>query len=561
MSCVLVTIFTLIACADPANVEDAPVDAGRDASVAGDAGGAVSPDAGGDGRDAGTVSCAPNGRRHFMLGSAQNPQTVLFGEGLAHERRLEIDGAYLAAFDSGGCFEWLALMPAQQGSFGGTNMIVDEAGNIYFSIALNGEIEFRNADDSVALTITATGSTARETFRRGIAVVSYDREGRLRWVRRMGNALEEPADKGYTAASLQLSGRRLRVTGTANGSTRGPADDYEMAFGLGESNETRVTIGQRFQFGYVAVVSPDTGDLVADSVRITAPLVGATNFAARHNGRGAGREAEDGSYVLGQLYVGNAGDYVLNRGRVDEFLISVSSNFVASFAQYDGTGALAWHRFAGAASGGMSVFSSETLADGSVLFSGGAADRADFAQSAGSVLLAAGSTAYLVRYGASGDVTWLRGIGGRGLSRMLVDETRGAIFALGDGEGEVVFGVSDPDSVTETIMGPYLARFELSTGALVWVSKVDAETGSFRDMDLIDDVLVVSTRFDNEATFAPGTTAEETVRITPQIWSGNASYAADDGAFRGLIEYVRHRGTPRNDGLNVGGVYRPNDGD
>lgn len=569
----LLPLLALVACADPVDINDAgPKDAGLDASIVRDAG--LEEDTGvlgdtgtvedastiedtGVEPDAGVVLCDPTGRQYFMLGSAQNPQTVTFGAGLPSERTVQIDGSYLASFDSGGCFEWVALMPSQQSSFGGTNMIVDAAGNIYFALALNGNIEFRNADNTIALTVSSTAGPPAQALRRGAAVVSYDKQGRLRWFKRFGNAMTEPAAKGYSVTSLELTNGHLRVAGSVNGATRDIQEDYEMVFGLGETEETRVVIGKRYQFGYVAALALDTGELIADSVGISAPQIGATNHAIRHNGRGTATEASDGSFGLGMLIVGAAGNYLLNWGEPSETNVSVSNNFIALFSKYDASGSLSWYQFGGFASGGMSIFSSGMMADGAQLFSGGAADGADFGDGKAVRTMAAGATGYLLRYDALGNLAWLRGISGRGLSKILVDETRGALFVLGAGDGDVTFGVGDADAVTESLAGPFVARFDLTDGALVWLAPVDADSAAFTDLDLVGDELLLSTRFDNRATFAAGTADEVTAGQTLQIWSGHARYGADDGGFHGLLEYVSHRGTQLNDGLNVGSVFEP----
>ncbi|MCB9649224.1 MAG: hypothetical protein H6730_21850 [Deltaproteobacteria bacterium] len=585
------TLLAFTACADPVDPVDASVDGGvetdtgifpdtgprdtgvepdtgveDDSGVADDAG---DPDAGfpDSGADAGSVDagdggvgpCNPNptGREYISFGTAQNPQTVTFGAGYANSRTVDLDGAYLAAFDELGCFLWLANMPASQPSFGGANLTVTPQGDIYFPIVLNGEISFYDASDALRHQIVLNPQPPAEPFTRGAAIVSYDRLGNFRWVKRIGNAATEPAAKGYSVASLELTGGLIRMAGSVNGATNGPTDDYEVVFGAGEANETRVTIGMRYQFAYVAAFDPATGALAQDSVRIDAPVVGATNYQLRHNGRGAGQSATDGSYALGQLMVGAAGSYLLNRGQADELGFAVTSNFVASFAKRDATGALAWHRLAGATAGSMSVFSSAALADGAVLFSGNGPEQADFQSAAGVVNLATGANGYLVRYDALGSIAWLRSISSRGFSNLFVDEARGALFAFGSDTGDITFGLGDADAYTATVGGAYLARLDLATGAVLWVTSVDSSTASFRDLDILGNELVASVRFDNSATFSPGTPQETAISANFNTWSGMARYDAETGQLLGVVELIRHPGTQLNDGLNMGGVYEP----
>jgi hypothetical protein len=577
------------ACADPVEAPDAAVDAavdggvGADATVREDAGEADAGsqdaevrDAGGldaeprDGgeddagqvddagvEDGGVDPCTPTGRQYIMFGSAQNPQSITFGRGLANERTITLDGAYLASFDSSGCFEWLARIPATQPSFGAGNLTVDGQGRVFFPLALGGDYQFYDAADVLAHEISATAPPPAEPFTRGAAIASYDRQGNFRWVKRLGNAAAEPTGKGYSVSSLELTRGVLRVSGSVNGATNGPTADYEVVFGAGEANETRVTIGMRYQFGYIAAYDPDTGALLTDSVRIDAPVVGATNYAFRHNGRGSGQSAADGSYVQGELMVGAAGNYLLNRGQPDQSTLSVSNNFVAGFAKRDAAGAIAWHRFGGATTGGMSVFSAATLSDGSALFSGNAAEQADFQSSAGGVNLVAGAAGYLVRYDAAGAVAWLRGISGRGFGDLFVDEARNALFVFGSDTGDVTFGVGEADAVTAPLDGAYIARLDLDTGRVRWVSAVSSSTASFRDLDILGPELVASLRFDGTATFSPGAPEETAVNVGSDIWSGVARYDADTGQLLGVVELLLHRGTRLNDGLNMGGVYQP----
>lgn len=563
-----------IACADPIDAVDAgpdagPIDAAVDAEVGSDASAPVDagpvPDGGveadaGPAPDAGPA-CNPTGRRHFMLGSAQNPQTITFGEGLPTERTIEdFDGAYLAAFDSGGCFEWLARMPAVQSSFGGPNLVVDEVGNLYFALSLSADLELRDALDEVVYSFSSTTAAGpTEPYRRGVVVISYDEAGRFRWAKHLGNAVEAPAIKGYSPATLELVEETLHVAGSVNG-TRGANDDYEVVFGAREPNETRVTMPGPSQFGFMAALDRTSGELVANSVRINAPQTAANFYAIRHNGRGIAAPAADGAFGIGFLHVGRTpGTYVLNRGASDERTVTVTSNFVAAFAKYGADRSIQWHRFAGAQSGSMSVFSSATLAGGALLFSGGAAEGADFEDVKGTLTLPVGAASYLVRYSASGGIDWLRGLSGRGLSRLIVNEDRGAIFGLGTGTEATTFGVGDRDAVTETLDGPFVARFDLDTGALRWISKLDASSAAFRDYDIIRDEIVVSVRMDGSGTFAPGKPEAQAISAGADIWSGSARYAIDDGTLRGVVEYVRHRGTRLNDGLNLGAAYEPSE--
>jgi len=540
---------------DSGDARDVGIDAGDEADSGTETDAGVHPDA--EIPDSGGITCTPNGRQHYMLGSAQNPQTVTFGAGLATERTVDLDGAYLASFDSGGCFEWLARIPSDQTSFGGVKLITDAAGNIYIPVDLLAMTTFHNADDSVAWSVTSTSAGGNaETYTRGVAVVSYDKDGQFRWGKRIGNAAVQPEAKGYAVESIELVNGTLRIAVSVNGSTRGSAENYEIIAGRGEPNETRISIGRRYQFGFTAALSADTGALVADSLRINRPQLDGTAYSLRHNGRGAMQPAQDGSTALGLLYVGNPASYDLNWGRMDQTTVQVSQRFVAGFLRYTSAGDVAWHRFAGATTGGMSLFASAMLADGSTLFTGSSSANADFEGSAGVSNLPKGATGYLVRYTASGDIAWLRGIAGRGLSALHVDESRQALFAHGIGSDSLTFGVGDSDAVTEMVDGMFIARFNLQTGALEWISKVDTATGSFRGITIIGDELIVSTRFDNLATFEPGDPNEAVIRAST-IWSGHAVYDVNDGAFGGVLPYIEHRGTPRNDGLNIGAVYQP----
>jgi len=405
----------------------------------------------------------------------------------------------------------------------------------------------------VTYTGTATGSATTRPAFRGVVIASYDRTGHLRWVTRMGNAAQDPRTKEYQVASVQLADGVLRVSGTSFAGMRNSLTPFELVFGEGEPAETRVALNECHQFGFIAELDPATGQLIAGSVRINASERAVTSLQLRHNGNDMGQAATDGVFMAGILMFGPPNTYLFNRGRTDELSVTTSTAIVAAFTRYTRQGALSWTRLAGNTTADMTLFSTGISSDDASVFSGNAGERADFEDGTGVTNLAAGATAYLVRYDATGALLWLRGISGRGMFRLLIDDARQAIYALGDGTTDTVFGVGDADRVTFQAPGPFVARFSLATGALTWLRRVDAPSGGFASLALMDDELLASAQFGGPATFQPE--QPEAVRVgSGGTWSGNARYNADDGTFLGVTTYVVHTGVRTNDGLAQGVV-------
>lgn len=495
--------------------------------------------------DAGSGPGCPAGPQHLMAGTVQNPQTVTFGAGLPTERTADLHGVYLASFGPTGCFEWLARLSST--FLLGSHLTHDAQGNVYFGVTAPLSVAFYDADDRLVLTYTGTvaTSTSVRPVTRGVLIGSYDRTGHLRWVEHIGNAAIAPNDKGYDVESLQITDGVLRVIGTVNGGTRGNTTPYEMVFGRGQPGETRVQLANAHQAGYIADYAPATGTLAAGSVRIDATRLGATNQQLRHDGDSAGIAAADGDFATSVIMLG-AGQYWLNRGQRDERAIDVTGpSLVAAFTHRTRAGGLAWHRTAGANTGQMALFSTAIVPDGSTFFSGNSEEGSEFETGAGVVATRPGTRGYLVRYDDAGNLVWLRGIAGRGLGQMLTDAPNNALYAIGQDSTDVTFGVGDADAVTRLVTGPYVARFALDTGALVWLRSIES-SGGFINLVLRGDELVLGTTFQGNTTFDGDTAMPVTVSAGASFWSGHARYATADGAFRGAVHYVSHPGLGRN---------------
>ncbi|MCB9654308.1 MAG: hypothetical protein H6729_09300 [Deltaproteobacteria bacterium] len=562
---------SLLACADPvSDARDAgdtgdAGDAGHvgalgDADTLRDATGSAEADASVGGRDAAVPTdggalkpCPPSDQQYVMLGSAQNPQTVTFGAGYTTERTVDLDGAYIASFGPDGCFQWLARIDADQPSFGRTDLVIDDDdGSITFGLAVNGGFTFHNADDDAeALSVTSSTVSASDiALKRGILLVQYDRDGTFRWAKRLGNAALEPNAKTYSVSGLHRVGDRLRLLGTAVGSTRDEDVEDDLVFGEGESGEQRLPVRRRAQFGFIASFDAHTGDFVPDSVILNVPSQPATQYGLRHNGTGIGTPADDGSFVVGMLFVGAAGDYMLGVNTADPLTVSVSQQFVGAFVRYTGASRRAWVRFVGAETSGVSIFASAILRDGTALFSGNAGDEADVDDGQGGTHLPVGANGFLVRYDVNGTLVWMRGLTRAFSSLVVGDENDDALFALGSGDGQLVFGVGDDDAETREIQGPYVARLRLSDGRLVWVRSLASTTATFRGLDFLDGALVLSARADGSFTIQPGEADEETI-TNASIWSGSLRFDRD-GNYLGATPYIVHPGTRLNDGLNAG---------
>ena len=536
-----------------------PVDAADDAGTADDAATADATADDATAADAGEgPRCAPPGRQYVMAATAQNAQTVTFGAGLPTERTVELLGGYVASFGPSGCFEWLARFSIPAGFIGGARLAGDADGNTYFALAMGAlDLSIYDADDRLGarfVATTTTSTTVRPGYR-GLIIGSYDRRGQLRWVERMGNAASAPANNGFTLAAFEFSGGALRISGNSNGGRRSATDTYEVVFGEGQPTETRVRLIEAQQFGFLISLDPRTGAPVPGSLRINGSRVAATNTQLRHEGEGAGRTAADGSFAVGMLMVAPS-TYQLNRGQPDQTTFATTGSFVAAFTRYTRTGTLAWYRLAGNVVGGMALFSTTMLADGSSLFSGNADEAADFDDGAGGTNLVSGATGYMARYDRAGRLVWLRGIQGRGLTRMLVDEARGALYATSEGTADITFGVGTPDAVTHPLAGAFVARFDLATGALVWIRTIEGSNVRFTSLAVVGDELIASTRVAGRGTFNLGA-PDELVLNEPFVWSGNARYDVDDGAFRGVIEYMQQGPVRSVDGLTDGLVIEP----
>ncbi|MBK8013054.1 MAG: hypothetical protein IPK13_17075 [Deltaproteobacteria bacterium] len=431
--------------------------------------------------------------------------------------------------------------------------MVDDDGTISFALSINGEFTFHNADDTKALSVTSSTTSANDiAFRRGVLLVQYDRDGVLRWAKRLGNAELEPTGKTYSVSGLHRVGDRLRLVGTAVGSTRDQDVTDELIFGEGEASEERVPVRRRAQFGFVASFDAETGDFVPDSVILNVPSQPATQYGLRHNGTGIGSPSDDSSFVLGMLFVGAAGEYILGANTSDPLQISVSQQFVGAFVRYTGASRRAWMRFVGAETSGASIHSSAMLLNGASLFSGAAGDEADVDDGLQGTHLPVGAGAFLVRYDSNGSLEWMRGLT-RPFSALVVDdEDDDAVFALGTGDGTLVFGVGDEDAETREIQGPFGSRLSLTDGTLVWARSLSSSTATFRGLNFLDGALVLSARADGSFVVQPGEADEDTITSTA-IWSGSIRFDRD-GKYLGTTPYVIHPGTRLNDGLNVGAV-------
>ena len=384
--------------------------------------------------------------------------------------------------------------------------------------------------------------------------MSYAVDGTFRYLSRVGNALEFPETMSYSLQSFQRSGDRLEVVASALG-TGSAVDTFEVVGGYGQATADRRSLSVVSRFSMAATFDFDTGTYASDSLRVGAPRTPDRRFELRHTGRGTGQRATDGSTHLATTFV-NSGVYRLHQGEPDEREFTTTQRFVVALQKLAPDRTIEWVRIVGANTGGMSLFSAATLADGSALFSGNGTSGAELEGGSAPAVLPEGAGAFLARYTPSGNLAWVRALTGPAFGRMYVDEARGALFVLGTGTGSATFGIGDDDVQTYELSGPYLARLSLQTGAVEWLRRVDAEFARFQNLDVIGDELVVSLRFDDAATFQPGEPDELRVAVTLAIWSGNARYDVN-GTFLGLTEYVVHRGTRLNDGLNMGGVYQP----
>jgi hypothetical protein len=523
----------------------------------GSAGQSAAAGAGGD--DAGGLLCplVDETRIHYLLGRVQNSQSITFGPGEVRERTLTLGNAgYLAAFDRNGCFLRVSLLRSESIVLGMGTLQADSAGNLYTLLDLDAGLTLENSDGTSAVSFTAAG-TGASLYRRGAVIIKYSPGGAVLYAKRFGNAAVQPDSRTYNASSLTMRGTTLRASGfTLVGSQ--PAATQDIIFGEGEAGETLRTLDQRSDFAFTASFDSATGNMQPGSLRLATPNATTGANEIRHSAVGSGGMATDGRYVQVVL-VDDGATYLLNTGETDQTSFVAPAVFSGRIVGYTAAGAIAWQRRVADPAGGVGFGVMSVAADGSSITSGSGPDAGvTFDDGSGGTTTVPGPY-FWVRYDGSGNLLWARG-NSVGSGTFYLDEAQGDLYVLGAGAGAVSFGLSEPDqyNVDLGVRSGYLAKVDAATGAIDWLVRVEASGSQspFKSVQRIGNELVVSTRFDNIGTLAPGSANPIMVGTVLRIWSGSVRYDTS-GVFLGYTPYVTHGGTALNDGLNTGFVTEP----
>jgi hypothetical protein len=538
--------------------------AGQGGSTAAGSAGESAAGAGGEGPLPLACPVLDPSRVHYMTGRVQNSRPITFGAGEYAERTITFDGAYFAAFDRVGCFMWVSLIDA---GFIVTPawLEIDAAGGVYMLLRMDGELVLQNPDGTTGASFTMAG-TGIEQYKRGVVLAKYDPGGNVLYAKRFGDT--DPAETQphtYNAVGQSLRGNTLRISGFMNASG-GPDESFDFVVGEGETNQEIVTLDKRYRFGFTMAFDPATGDYLADTLRLGVGTPANSQDEFRYSARGTGSLAADGSFVQATLFA-DPGTFLINFDEPDELSETRVPSFSGSVIGFTPAGAIAWQRAVSEVAGGMGFHSMAVASDGTSFVAGSGPDNMIVeADSQGTTVTVTGRGFWL-NYDASGDLIWTRS-NTVGASHLFLDEDRGKLLALGNGVGAQTFGVGETDQL-DVDFGPrsaYLAQVDPATGSVEWLSRVEGPTGSgetgFRNLTRVGDEIVVSARFDGQATLDPGGPDEVVVGTsgpdlpTGPIWSGAVRYGLD-GSFLGYVEYIQHSGTRNNDGLTTGVVVEP----
>jgi hypothetical protein len=538
--------------------------AGQGGNDAGGSAGEATAGAGGEGPVPLACPVLDPSRVHYMTGRVQNSRPITFGAGEYAERTITFDGAYFATFDRAGCFMWVALIDAGFIITPGW-LETDTAGNLYMLFRLDGDVVLQNPDGSTGASFTMAG-TGIEQYKRGVVLAKYDPDGNVIYAKRFGDTdPNETQPHSYNAVGQSLRGNTLRISGFMNASG-GPAETFDFVVGEGETNEEVVTLDKRYRFGFTMAFDLATGDYLADSLRLGVGTPASSQDEFRYSARGTGSQAANGSFVQATLFA-DPGTFLVNFGESDQLSETRAPSFSGSVIGFTPAGAIAWQRRVSEVAGGIGFHAMAVAPDGTSFVAGSGPDDMIVEADDGGTTVTVTGRGFWLSYDASGTLLWTRS-NTAGTGHIFLDEGRGKLLVLGNGAGAQTFGIGEDDQL-EVDFGPqsaYLAQVDPATGSIEWLSRVQGPDGSgetgFRNLTRIGDEIVVSARFDRQATLDPSGPDEVVVGtggpdlVTGPIWSGSVSYGLD-GSFLGYVEYIQHAGTRNNDGLTTGVVVEP----
>jgi len=306
-------------------------------------------------------------------------------------------------------------------------------------------------------------------------LIRYDAEGNVMWTRRT-NQFNAAQDVGMGVAALP--------------------------------NGASIVTG-RVSNRYFLAVYDVTGDQVW--VRTTPVLVS----------NGVAGFSDGTSVVVGRMSAGSAGQLIGN-GEPNETRLFAAGDYDVFLARYHADGTLAWARLDGG-EGFDVALAVAGLPDGSSVVVGTFTGTATFGRgTAGEVTLASqGATdAFLARYGADGNLAWVRRITGLG------NDATAGVSAFPDGSFVVTgrffqtatFGEGESGATALTVAGVashadvFVARYR-GDGTLVWARRAGS-TGQDRGFGIAalpDGSSIATGQFQGSATFGPGESGEVTL--------------------------------------------------
>ena len=303
---------------------------------------------------------------------------------------------FITKQDSNGQLLW-ARRAGGPGYDAAKGIAVDALGNCYVTGAYEGEASFNG---STSLTNTSPTSYA------DVFLAKYDAAGTLVWARSAG--VEFANDEG-TAVAVDSAGNVL-VAG------RSVLDTFA---GVPVANPGRIFVAKYDNAG----------------TELWARKAGSYSGGNQDTGTGIATDSAGNVFVTGVFYSPVAAfgaSMFTNFGNADVFL-----------AKLDAAGTLLWSRQAGGAAqdeagGGAAA------ADGSVYLVGATGGSATFSGSNVTSLAGAASDAFIAKYAGDGSVTWVRQMGGSGMSaaRGVAVDVAGTVHVTGYFSGGATFGTN-----------------------------------------------------------------------------------------------------------------------
>ena len=293
---------------------------------------------------------------------------------------------------------------------------MDAAGNCYVTGAYEGEAAFSPTNSLINTSPTSYAD---------VFLARYDSAGTLVWVRSTG--VEFANDEG-TAVALDSAGNVL-VTG------RSVLDTFA---GAPVANTGRIFVAKYTGAG----------------VEVWANKAGSYSGGNLDTGTGIATDSAGNVFVGGVFYspVATFGASTFtSRGNADMFL-----------AKFDAAGTLQWARQAGGA-GEDTASGVAVSADGSAYLVGAIGGNANFSGSNVTSLAGAASDGFIAKYAPNGSVTWVRQMGGSGVSaaRAVTVDVAGTVHVTGYFSGSAAFGTNTLGGISGSY-DAFLTRLDAS---------------------------------------------------------------------------------------------------